>query len=211
MARMKDYLMDLEESELDKELYSIMKYFNNIDGLFNKEELESKVITVGELNNILGNDIALLKIIDVVTSYNYSIDMLKEEITSFKDLERIQLEANTDIYIKVLTTKKTYFLKIREELDYINKAPVELDLLEKLIARDNRKGFKHIIKNPRNINNEYLIGFREGTPYNRFRELVNIEFLVMGLGIELDPRANLLENLIILDGVPSDYKKIELE
>lgn len=211
MARMKDYLMDLEESELDKELYSIMKYFNNIDGLFNKEELESKVITAGELNNILGNDIALLKIIDVETTYNYPLDMLNAEITSSKDLERIQLEANTDIYIKVLTTKKTYFLKIREELDYINKAPVELDLLEKLIARDKRKGFRHTIKNPRNINTEYLIGFRDGTPYNRFRELVNIEFLVTGLGIELDPRANLLENLIILDGVPSDYKKIELE
>lgn len=211
MVRMKDYLMDLEESELDKELYSIMEYFNNIDGLFNKEELESKVITAGELNNILGNDIALLKIIDVETTYNYPLDMLNAEITSSKDLERIQLEANTDIYIKVLTTKKTYFLKIREEIDYINKAPVELDLLEKLIARDKRKGFRHTIKNPRNINTEYLIGFRDGTPYNRFRELVNIEFLVTGLGIELDPRANLLENLIILDGVPSDYKKIELE
>ena len=199
--------MELEVMEYKKELFSIMEYFNNIDGLFNKEELESNIITAGELNNILGNDIALLKIIDVVTSYNYSIDMLKEEITSFKDLERIQLEANTDIYIKVLTTNKTYFLKIREELDYINKAPVQLDLLEKLIARDKLKGFRHTIKNPKHINNEYLIGFRDGTPYNRFKELVNIEFLVTGLGIELDPRANLLDNLIILDGVPSDYKK----
>ena len=207
MARMKDYLMDLEESELDKELYSIMEYFNNIDGLFNKEELESKVITAGELNNILGNDIALLKIIDVETTYNYPLDMLKAEITSSKDLERIQLEANTDIYIKVLTTKKTYFLKIREELDYYNKAPVELELLEKLITRDKKKGFRHTLKNPKHISYEYLIGFRDGTPYNRFKELVNIEFLVTGLGIELDPRANLLSNLIILDGVPSDYKK----
>ena len=207
MARIKDYLMELEAMEYKKELFSIMEYFNNIDGLFNKEELESNIITAGELNNILGNDIALLKIIDVVTSYNYSIDMLKEEITSFKDLERIQLEANTDIYIKVLTTNKTYFLKIREELDYINKAPVQLELLEKLIARDKRKGFKHTIRNPKNINNEYLIGFRDGTLYNRFKELVNIEFLVTGLGIELDPRANSLDNLIILDGVPSDYKK----
>ena len=65
--------MELEEIELN-----IMMYFNKIEGLFSPKDLKSKIITVGELNNILGNNIALLKIIDVRTSYNYSEAKLKE-------------------------------------------------------------------------------------------------------------------------------------
>ena len=209
MSKIKNYMMELENRE---EKFNIMGYFNNIDSLFNRDELESKIITVGELNNILGNNIALLKIIDVVTSYNYPLDVLKDEIKSIKDMDRLQLEANTDIYIKVLTTKETYFLKVREELDYYNPAPVTLELLEKLISRDKQKGFKHKIISPGNVGYSYFYyGVKDGTHYNRFEELVNIEFLVTGLGIELDPRANLLDNLIILDGVPSDYRKTDLE
>lgn len=210
MARIKNYLMELEETDIRKDLINIMK-FKNIDSLFNRDELERKIITVGELNNILGNNIALLKIIDVVTSYNYPLDVLKDEIKELKDLNRLQLEANTDIYIKVLTTKETYFLKLREELDYNNTTPVELDLLEKLIERYRKKGFRHTKKNPRSVKYGYLLGFGDSPQHNRFKELVNIEFLVTGLGLELDPRANRLDSLIILDGVPSDYRKIHLE
>ncbi len=55
------------------------------------------------------------------------------------------------------------------------------------------------------------MGFKNKAPYTRFKELIGVEFLVTGLGLELDSRANILDNLIILDGVPSDYKTIELE
>lgn len=37
-----------------------MNYLENIDGLYNPKELEDRIITVGELNNLLGNNIALL-------------------------------------------------------------------------------------------------------------------------------------------------------
>ena len=206
MARLKEYLMELEEMELN-----IMMYLNKIDELFNPKELDSKIITVGELNNILGNNIALLKIIDVRTSYNYSEARLKE-MKPTKDSIFRGLESDNDIYIKVLTTKNTYYLKVREELDYYNPVPTTIELLEKLITNDKRKGFKHTLKNPNQIEYEYLRqGVRTGNIYNRFRELIGIEFLVTGLGIELDPRANILDNLIILDGVPSDYRKIDLE
>lgn len=206
MARLKEYLMELEEIELN-----IMMYFNKIEGLFSPKDLKSKIITVGELNNILGNNIALLKIIDVRTSYNYSEAKLKE-MKPTKDTIFRGLESDNDIYIKVLTTKNTYYLKVREELDYYNPVPTTIELLEKLITNDKRKGFKHTLKNPNQIRYEYLRqGDRAGNIYNRFRELIGIEFLVTGLGIELDPRANILDNLIILDGVPSDYRKIDLE
>ena len=87
---------------------NIMKYFNKIDGLYNPEELASKTVTIGELNNILGNNIALLKIIDIGYSFNYSIEEL-EQLTSTKDPIFKTLESDVDIYIKVLTTKETYF------------------------------------------------------------------------------------------------------
>lgn len=186
---------------------------NKFDGLINPEELESKIITVGELNNLLGNDIALLKIIDVELKYNHSIKELKE-IKGTKDPLFKTLEADVDIYIKVLTTKKTYYLKVREELDSFNPTPVTLDLLEKLIAGDIKKGFKHKkITNPKHIKHSYFFSgvSDDGTIFNRFKELIDIEFLVTGLGLEIDPRFNILDGLIILDGVPRDYRKIELE
>ncbi len=203
MARIKDYLMDIRETER-KNKFKVMNYLNKIDGLFNPEELESKIITVGQLNNILGNDIALLKVIDIETSYNYSYSDLNE-IKGTEDQIFKTLEADTDIYIKVLTTKETYFLKVREELDYNNPVPVTLELLESII----RKNHKNRINR---AEYSYLLqGFRDGIPRTRFTLLNGVEFLVTGLGIELDPRANILDNLIILDGVPSDYRKIELE
>lgn len=204
MARMKDYLINLEERKILK-VKRKMELLKNIEGLFNPEDLEARTVTVGQLNNILGNDIALLKIIDVETKYNYPNSDLKGIKT---DKVKFQtLEADTDIYIKVLTTKETYFLKVREELDYYNPAPVTLELLETLIERDRKKGFKHKLINPNRPEYEYLlIGSNGKTVNTRFRELIGIEFLVTGLGIEIDPRANILDNLIILNGTLKDYK-----
>ena len=120
-----------------------MNYLENIDGLYNPKELEDRIITVGELNNLLGNNIALLKIIDVVTSYNYSDKELRE-IKGTKDSKFKTFEADTDIYIKVLTTKETYFLKLREELDYYNPTPAIFDVWERLFQRNKKKKYlKH--------------------------------------------------------------------
>ena len=200
MGRIKDYLIDLEEMN-----FSIMNILRTEGLIYNPKELESKIITVGEFNNLLGNNIALLKVIDVVTSYNYPNEEL-ETIKSINDSLFKTLELNVDIYIKVLTTTETYFLKVREELDYYNPTPISLINLEKIIINNNGN------KSSRYRSNDYLfIGVKDGNPYNRFKHLKGIEFLVTGLGLNIDSRFNTLEGLIILDGVPSDYKKMELE
>ena len=56
--------------------------------------------------------------------------------------------------------------------------------------------------NPSSIDNPYHLG----SPRNRFDDLLESEFLVTGLGVPIDERANSLDNLIILDGVLTDYK-----
>lgn len=182
-----------------------MKYnLNNINGLYNNpEELESNIITVGELNNLLGNNIALLKIIDVEIIYNYPPD---NDNKSLKGLKCVVY-----IYIKVLTTKETYYLKIKEELSYNNPTPATLELFETLIKKNKGAYIGRVTPKPNQY--QYLfMGFKsDNTPITRFNHLIGLEFLVTGLGITLDPRVNDLSNLILLDGVPSDYKKIDLE
>lgn len=205
----------------------------NLDGLYNPKDIGSKTIKTGKLSNLLGNNIALLKVIGVKTEYTdsrlYSNDRKKlrevfNELNGMGNDEYIgngidpnDLEADTTIYIKV--TKLTgagydipYYLKLNEITpitygkdeywsdysDYeriinLNKSKLGL----KINSRAKSKEY-YVIKNS--------IGL-DKTPYNRFKYLLDMEFLVTGLGVPIDERFNSLDGLIILDGVLSDYRK----
>ena len=189
-------------------------------GLYNPEDMEVRTITTGELSNFIGNEIAILKVIGVETEYQDS-RLFSEDIEArreaLRELETYNIKeyngtpiAETTIYIKVLKTGKnrkgTFYLKLVEILD-LNHLEFDSSIYETLI-RDSiiKKGLKYSRKRPKLY---YLDTdkYRNGRGVtNRFSDLLGVEFLVTGLGVKIDERANSLDNLIILDGVLSDYR-----
>lgn len=193
-----------------------------LTGLYNPEDIEKRTITTGELNNLLGNNIALLKVIGIKTEYSdtraYSTDKkevqeLLKEIAPHNKISDKTLESKTTIIIKVVRlstgAKPTNYIKL-EEKTTLGKGLANYKIYESNI-RDNlkKKGLKYrkarpsdYCINPSSIDNLYHLG----KPRNRFNDLLESEFLVTGLGVPIDERANSLDNLIILDGVLTDYK-----
>lgn len=193
-----------------------------LTGLYNPEDMKKRTVTTGELNNLLGNEIALLKVIGIKTEYSdpraYSNDKkevkeLLKEIAPHNKISEKTLEAKTTIIIKVIRllngAKPTDYIKL-EETVISGKGLANFKMYESII-RDNlkKKGLKYrkaspsdYCINPNSIDNPYHLG----NPRNRFNDLLDSEFLIAGLGVPIDERANSLDNLIILDGVLTDYK-----
>ena len=176
---------------------------NNIKGVYSPNDIKTNIISVGELNNKLGNNLALLKIIDVKTSYNSSI-------FNNGDGTIKELETKTKLLVKVLTAKETVFLEITEDLNYNNYNPLDVNLYEILIKRNAKaKNKSYVSYNPKNprimaylAENNWK---KDNKLINRFNRLYGVEFLVNGLGVPLDEDYNKLSGLILLDGVLTDY------
>lgn len=194
----------------------------DLDGLYNPEDIKKRTITTGELNNLLGNNIALLKVIGIKTEYSdprvYSKDKkevqeLLKEIAPNNKISEKSLESKTTIIIKVIRlltgAKPTDYIKL-EETVISGKGLANYKIYESNIRdKIKKKGLRYMKARP----SDYCItpssidkSYHLGNPRNRFNDLLDSEFLVTGLGVPIDERANSLDNLIILDGVLTDYK-----
>ena len=74
-----------------------------LTGLYNPEDMKKRTVTTGELNNLLGNEIALLKVIGIKTEYSdpraYSND--KKEVKD-KPVKKSSTKAQRDAFTQAI-------------------------------------------------------------------------------------------------------------
>lgn len=172
MSRIKDYY-------LNENNFKTIKY-NECEGITNN------IITVGQLNNKLNNDYAILKIININSKPLY-----KTPLKQKWELEKQKIQYA--ILIKVITTDKTYYLKIHDVISYNRLYPFHHHLFKRLSENKNL----HY-----NFDDKYTLLKHSNYLNNR---LLNVEFIITGVGFNINETNNSLYDVILLDDDLNTY------